>query len=382
MSVKLFFYILWCRKWLVLAVLIGTIAATAYLTSKIPKQYAAYTTLVLDFRDSGPFDQSGPGLPRYATSSYLSTQADIISSRRVALKSLDKLGDKQLSKLAGLYLGPYAAAHASESSVRDRLADILLNKLTIDVSNESRVIEIWTTTPDPMLTAEIANAFAQAYIDISLELNIDPARRNAEWFDGQLQALRSRVEEKQRELTKYQADKGIVSIDERLDTEMQRFEELSSSLVDAQAETYNVRSRQLGSKHPEYLRALAREKSVEQSLEQQKARVLEVRQVRDELSLLLRDVENARRTYDMALQEFYQNTLESQFNQTNVAVLNEAGVPRTPSSPNMKLSLALATLLGLVFGCGLALAAELATRKVRMEEDLTAGAGLRVLASV
>jgi uncharacterized protein involved in exopolysaccharide biosynthesis len=312
----------------------------------------------------------------------LPTQADIISSRRVALKAFDLLGADVKKKAATLYGVPAAADASAGPDARARVASALLESVAVDVSSESLVLNVWMTTPDPDLSAEMANAFAQAYMDVTLELNVEPARRNAAWFDQQLHVLRQRLENKQRALTAYQSEKGIVSMDERLDTEMQRYEELSSSYLEAQDETYSVRSRQLGSQHPEYLRALARERSIEESLERQKQRVLEVRQLRDELDLLVRDVDNAKRTYDLALQKYYQDMLKSQFNRTNIAVLNEAMVSRTPSGPNMRINLALATILGMVFSGGLVFGTELVMRRVRIEEDVVDATGLPVLGTI
>jgi uncharacterized protein involved in exopolysaccharide biosynthesis len=262
------------------------------------------------------------------------------------------------------------------------MAGKLIENLSVTPPRESRVLSIRFTSSDPNLSAKVADALAQAYIDAALQLTVEPARRNAAWFDSQLGDLRARLEEKQKLLSAYQEDKGIVAIDERLDTETQRFEDLSSGLIEAQARTRDVRSRQLGVEHPEYKRALENERSIEQSLELQKQRVFRIKQERDELDLLVRDVENARKTYDLALQEFYQNSMESQFNQTNIAVLNKAGVAYRPASPNWRINMALGTLLGLVFGVGLALAAEALGRRVRIEEDLSEAIGVPVLTSL
>lgn len=379
MNLKLFLQILRARKKLVLFVLAATIAATALLTLNTPKEYATSTSLVIDFRDSGPFDQVG--VPRQAAADYLMTQVDIIRSVNVAFKVLNLLDEEHVATLAREFAGDDTSRGVplDDKQVRDKLAAKLLDNLTVDPSRESRVLSIRFSSPDPELSAAVADGFAQAYIEASLELNVAPARRNAVWFDEQLRTLRSRLEEKQNALTAYQQDKGIVAIDERLDTETRRFEELSSNLVEAQSSTLDVAARQLGQQHPEYKRAVEREQSIQRTLAQQKTRVFEVIQQRDELDLLVQDVENARKTYDLALQEYYQNSMESQFNQTNIAVLNQAAIPTRPSSPNLRFNLVLAAMLGLVFGFGLALAAEALARRVRTEEDLSDRIGVPVL---
>lgn len=382
MNLKLLLHIIRARKMLVLFVFAGTLAATVLITLNTPKQYSTFTSVVLNLQDSGPFDQSG--VPRQFAPDYLMTQVDIIRSRNVAFKVLERLDGADLARLARIYLGisEVEPEILKDVEVREKLAYQLLENLAVDPPRDSRVLDIRFSSSDPELSAVVADAFAQAYIDAALELSVDPARRNATWFDGQLTALRSRLEAQQKALTAYQQNNDIVAVDERLDTEMRRFEELSSALVEAQSATFDVRSRQLGVQHPEYKRAVDRERSLQQALEQQKEKVFEVRRQRDQSDLLLQDVESARKTYDIALQEYSRNSMEGQFNQTNIAVLNKAAVASRPSSPNLRANLALATLLGLVFGFGMALAVEALARRVRIEEDLSDGAGVPVLISL
>ena len=57
---------------------------------------------------------------------------------------------------------------------------------------------------DPQFAAAVANAWAQAYIDTSLELKVEPARQYAGRFDGQNATLRADLEAAQKRLSDYQ----------------------------------------------------------------------------------------------------------------------------------------------------------------------------------
>jgi uncharacterized protein involved in exopolysaccharide biosynthesis len=314
---------------------------------------------------------------------YVATQVDIIMSRNVALKVVDKLTDEERFIVAESFLGPDARrAVDSDVWVRGAIAGELLSGLSVTPARDSRVLNLIYTTIDPELAATVANAFANAYIDTTLELNMEPARRNAEWFDEQIKSLRTALEDKQKLLTAYQERNGIVSMDTRLDTETRRFQELSTRLLEAQTNRHDVDSRQLGRQHPEYVRAVERETAVQGALDEQQQRLFELRRLRDELDLLVRDVENARVNYDAALQRFSQSSLESQFNQTSIAILNEAPVPAQPSWPNLRVNVALAVVLGIVFGFGFALLSEALDRRIRTEDDIAEGLALPVLASL
>ena len=114
----------------------------------------------------------------------------------------------------------------------------------------------------------------------------------------------------------------------------------------------------------------------------QERRVFGVKQERDALDLLGQDVENARRSYDIALQEFYESSMKSQFNQSSVAILSPATAPQKSLDSSLVVRSIGAAILGLFLGIMLAVVAELLNRKVRTEEDVTDGLDLPVIASI
>lgn len=126
--------------------------------------------------------------------------------------------------------------------------------------------------------------------------------------------------------------------------------------------------------------AQQREGELRAAVAAQKKRVLALKQKRDDLAVLARDVDNAKRSYDAAMQRLGQTSLESQTTQTNIAVLNRAVAPLQPSGPKVLLNVLVATFLGTLMGVGLAFAAEFADRRVRSADDLAAALDLPVLA--
>lgn len=113
-----------------------------------------------------------------------------------------------------------------------------------------------------------------------------------------------------------------------------------------------------------------REAEVRAALERQRAKVLQIKQVREELTVLQRDLENAQRAYDTITQRLTQTSLESQAVQANVLLLNRAEPPLEASSPRIALNTGISAFLGLLLGIGAALAIELANRRIRRPEDL------------
>jgi chain length determinant protein EpsF len=448
MNAKQIVVILKARLWLVVAILCGVIALAGTLSVVLPKRYVAAVSLVVDTKAADPL--TGALLPLQMLPGYLSTQLDIIKSHSVALKVVDRL---RLTELPAIGEQFRADTHGV-GSIRDWLADRLVLQLEVRPSRESSVIDITYTSSDPQVAAEMANAFADGYVQTSLELKVDPARRQAGWFEEQVAELRKALENSQERLSRYQSEQEIVaSAADRIDLENARLGELSSQLIGAQSAMYAAGTRQkqmgdavhrdrvdelpdilgnsllqslkaelvrteakladfgsrYGTNHPQYLSAAAERDSLQsrlevelmtargsidqaaqianrqvttlqEAVEQQKAHVLELNQQRDTLAVLTRDVESARAAYDAAMQRKAHVRLESEVNETDIAVLNPAVAPLRPAFPLLTLNLLLASVLGLLLGVGTALLVEVADRRVRLRADLVELAGIPVLA--
>jgi chain length determinant protein EpsF len=83
----------------------------------------------------------------------------------------------------------------------------------------------------------------QAFLETSVELRADPARQYSSFFDERAKQLRDQVEAAQAKLSTFQREHGLVVNDERLDVETQRLNELSSQLVQLQAQSADSESR-------------------------------------------------------------------------------------------------------------------------------------------
>ena len=125
--------------------------------------------------------------------------------------------------------------------------------------------------------------------------------------------------------------------------------------------------------------ARQREEALGQSLAAQRARILSLKESRNEFTVLRRNVESAERAYDTAMQRSVVSQVESRANQTNVTILNPASVPSRAASPRVTLNIAISLVVGLMLGVGLVLLLELADRRVRSLNDLDNAWDLPVL---
>ncbi|MGD0502995.1 MAG: chain length determinant protein EpsF [Steroidobacteraceae bacterium] len=236
--------ILWIHRMTHLYMVIAMLVLASAVSLLVPKRYKAEAAVVVDVRGSDPLAPDG-AVPVQPPSNYVATQVDVIGSHNVALKVIDRL---QLDSDPEFIEKFYDAngADAPLSGLRDWGAEELLKFLNVRPSKDSNVIYLQFTSKNAQKSAATANAFGEAYLQTSLELNIDPARRQAGWFDDQLNGLRGALEQARRKVSAYEVEHGVIGTDDnnKLDTESARLTEISNHLVAAQATMYEAESRQ------------------------------------------------------------------------------------------------------------------------------------------
>ncbi len=236
--------ILIARRLLIGGVALAVIALTLIITVATPKRYMATTDLIVDGKGQDPI--SGQSMPARIMAGYLATQAEIIRSRNVASKVID-----ELKLTANEELIHELSLPDNQSEGRKALLTYLDTGLVVDTERESNVLNISFKAKNPLLAAQIADAFAQAYIQTNLELRIEPAKQTARWYDQQLASLRTALVERQNALSAYQEKHDILVNNDRLDLESAKLAELSSMLIAVQNERLNntTRNNQISGSH-------------------------------------------------------------------------------------------------------------------------------------
>lgn len=238
MNLQQFLLILKARYKVILWILFGTVATTLIVSFALPAQYTAETTVVVDVKSPDPI--AGNAMAAMAMPSYMATQVDIVNSDRVAIKVVKLLKLDQNPQVQS----DWRDDTEGKGRIETWLANLLQKKLDVKPSRESNVITIDYKATDPNFAAAIANAFAQAYIDTTIELKVDPAKQYSTWFDKQSKELRSRLEMAQARLSDYQQKNGIVVTDDRLDTETQKLSELQAQISQAEGQSADAASKQ------------------------------------------------------------------------------------------------------------------------------------------
>ncbi|HMV64661.1 MAG TPA: chain length determinant protein EpsF [Zoogloea sp.] len=431
--------VLKARRTLLFGVWGGVVLLALLVSLILPRQYAATAEVVVESRGSDPLaPPQGVGL---TTPGFLVTQADIIASERVGARAVAALKLMDQPRWAERW----QKASGGQGDPARWIAGKLKKTVKVSPSHESNVLTITVTADDPAFAANYANALAKAYLETDLELKIEPAREYATWFDEHTKVLRANLEQAQSRLSAFQREHGLVG-DEKLDLESARLGELSSQFTAVQAQSTEATERQrqggganevasnpliqalkvdlarqeakltelsgyLGENHPQYQRtkseveslrarlrqetgnvaamvgtnsriSQAREGDLKGRLDAQKQRVLALKQQRDEMMLLQREVDSAQKAYDLVMARLTQTSLESKARQGNVALLSSAVAPTEASSPKVLLNVGLALVIGALLGLAVTIVRELFDRRVRAAGDLADALGVPLVVEV
>jgi len=122
--------------------------------------------------------------------------------------------------------------------------------------------------------------------------------------------------------------------------------------------------------------------SLRDAIETRESSILALNQQGVQYNILKRDFETNRELYDGLLQRMKEIGVAAGVQENNIAVIDEALPPGGPFKPNLARNMALAIVLGLMAGIGLALVRELFDSSIHRTEDLEALTGRPVLGLV
>lgn len=234
MTPKQIFLILFAHRYA--AALVFVLVALSGLTYTwiTPKSYQATTDLLVDSRTdpiAGVVNTGG---------NYIATQIAILQSERVAIGVVKRLGVASNPAL----VAQWQEATQGKVPLENFYANFLRIGLMAEPLRGSNVIRLTFQGADPKFATAVVNTYAQAYVDLVIDLRVEPVRQYADWFEDRLKTLRGNVETAQNNLSEYQREKGIVGNDQRADVESQRLDALLAQLVALQGENIAISSRQ------------------------------------------------------------------------------------------------------------------------------------------
>jgi len=437
--------ILLARKWVIIASTLAAISAAVLIVMMTPKSYTAATDLLVDSRGIDPISgQSQPTrlTGGYLTTQADIIRSRNVASKVVEQLNLSNSPAMiKAAKLTGVeesdqrrMLGFIArglvvtpkrdssvltiAFNAQDPTLAAQLADAIaqaymLTNLELRIEPAKQTTE-WYNLQLAALRSELIEK-QNALSNYQEEHNIIYSPERLDLESSKLAELSSMLIAVQNERLNSQSRSDQITntkrgLQETRALDNPQVQKLATDLAQAQAKLTDL-ANQVGENHPQYRQALgdvnalkkqmnrmlelisgslqssvelsqAREDQLKAELAAQKDMVLLLSRNRNELTLLKQEADNAQAAYDAALARSAQTRLESQISATDVAILNSASIPTSPTSPKPTMALVLACMAGLLLGVAIALCWEWLDQRIRSVLDLEQSLGLAVLAFI
>jgi len=474
--------VLYKRRWTAVTAFVLVVGWVALHTFTATPVYSSNARLLIENENPNVVKFEEVMAQGMGSVDYYQTQYRILESRQIAKRALDleKLWEQPAlvtpAAPAGLVLNPMAwpaiaygfvkgffedppkppTAEELETARKARAIDGVIGSLRILPVEDSRLVDVQYSSPDPHLAARMANAVAKAYIEQNLESKFVAARDATEFLNARMKEQRQSLEESEEALQKYREETGAVSLEDRQNIVVQRLADLNAAVTKARTErlakqaVYNqIRDLQndpagldtipailassfiqqlkgqlselqrqqaqlaekLGERHPEmvktrsaiettqlrlgtevqkvvqalrndYEAAVANEKSLVTSLDQQTNEAQELNRTAIRYGVLQRDSASDRVMFEGLLQRSKETGISGELKTSNIRVVDSAEVPRRPSSPNKVNNMLFGLLGGSVLGLGLAFFFEYVDRRIKSPEEIRNDLGLAFLGLV
>jgi len=200
-----------CGLLSLIATLLTTPKYTSTTTIEISRESDKVTDIQGVEREAGVSDQE-----------FYQTQYGLLQSRslseRVAVqlrlvddpKFFEMFGASDSNPAFQQINGRYTAA--GRKTRQSVAGEILRKNMGIAPARLSRLVDIHFTSPDPVFSAKVANAWANNFIDTNLERKVQATAYGRNLLSRQLAQAKEKLDESQRKLVGYASDQRIINL--------------------------------------------------------------------------------------------------------------------------------------------------------------------------
>lgn len=235
---------------LIIGAFLAAVVAGVAITLLMTPIYTARTTLQID-REAARILDAGDVSPRESMiqgEEFFQTQYGLLRSRSLAERVIDSLGlatsDGFLEQMGaepprrGEQSGAAQAARRREAVIK-----VIQDNLGVSPVRGSRLVSVSFDSPDPALSARVANAFAENFIQSNLDRRYESSSYAREFLEDRIEQTKARLADAERQLVTYAENQQIINVREAGQTtgEAQslassNLSALNSALAEARAE--------------------------------------------------------------------------------------------------------------------------------------------------
>ncbi|MDJ0979368.1 MAG: polysaccharide biosynthesis tyrosine autokinase [Erythrobacter sp.] len=209
--------ILFRQRWLIAAVLLLALTCGLVATALETPMFSA--TSRVEVVPQGSYIVSGQdvdqGVSGNQISDYLATKVEIIGSRRMAMKVAESLNLGERYSLVGEDIDASRPPNLSDEEWLEqktaRAAGIIQDMVSAAVQRRHWIIPISVSSADPVLAAELSNAYADAFVDSDVQDIIERNQYARNYIREQIEEMRVDLQQAELAANEYASANGLIT---------------------------------------------------------------------------------------------------------------------------------------------------------------------------
>lgn len=207
------------HRFLIIGATLAALMIGLAVTLLMTPIYTASATIQIDREGARVLDEESDVVAserQVAAEEFFQTQYGLLRSRSLAERVIDTLGlaasDAFLQQMG--VEPPAATGTAAEriAARRELVLAVVQDGLGISPVTGSRLVVINFDSPDPQLSARVANAFAENFIQASLDRRYESTSYVRDFLEERIAQTKSKLEDAERQLVAYASQQQIINI--------------------------------------------------------------------------------------------------------------------------------------------------------------------------
>jgi capsular exopolysaccharide synthesis family protein len=207
------------RRWLLGGGLLLAFLVAALVTLVSRVQYRAAAVMNVEREATPPIDVGNATERDTNDPQFIATEMRLMENRAVAERAVARLG------------GPPKGHSATDEALK------VLQSVDVTPVRGTNLVELSVIAPTAARAAQVANAFAESYIDWKLAVKSHAVDQTSEFLTQQIAETRKSLDTKEQQLLAYGKKKGILT-DPRGNVDIQSLEALNQGMTNALADRF------------------------------------------------------------------------------------------------------------------------------------------------
>jgi succinoglycan biosynthesis transport protein ExoP len=208
--------------WLIAGIMAAALAIAVAATLLDTPRYSAIAAIQINDtgdRVIGDKDDTTSVNEAYDVDRFLKTQTDVLRSRGLALRVAQKLKLESNAAFFRAMQRDPPGPQTSREVTRNAVLGLLSGNLTVTLPRDSRIVTVAFNCADPVIAAQVANAFVEEFIQSNLQRKFDSTAYARGFVAQQLGEAKTRLETTERELNDYARAAGLIRTANAADAE-------------------------------------------------------------------------------------------------------------------------------------------------------------------